>query len=115
VYFIYPKDGSYIDPNPVTRFGLLNMGVAPANFDKLREADLPPLDQSIPNDFRHLHLGAGQTEAKITLTTGKHRLRLLFADARHVPHDPPSLFAGDLCHGDPDGRPPRWRRRPGHR
>src|SRR5215470_3064748 len=97
VYFIYPSDGSYVSPNPVIRFGLLNMGVAPAGFDKpntghhhlLVDADLPPLDQPIPNDFNHLHFGAGQTEAKITLPLGEHKLRLLFADYQHVPHDPP--------------------------
>jgi Domain of unknown function (DUF4399) len=97
VYFIYPTDGAYITPNPVIRFGLLNMGVAPAGFDKpntghhhlLVDAELPPLDQPIPNDFNHLHFGAGQTEAKITLPLGPHKLRLLFADAAHVPHDPP--------------------------
>src|ERR1700730_6036583 len=33
VYFIYPTDGAYITTNPVIRFGLLNMGVAPAGFD----------------------------------------------------------------------------------
>ena len=73
VYFIYPTDGAYITPNPVIRFGLLGMGVAPAGFDKantghhhlLVDAELPPFDQPIPNDFNHLHFGAGQTEAKI--------------------------------------------------
>ena len=47
------------------------------------------MDQPIANDFNHLHFGAGQTEAKITLPLGKHTLRLLFADAAHVPHNPP--------------------------
>ena len=97
VYFIYPTDGAYISPTPIIRFGLLNMGVAPAGFDKpntghhhlLIDADLPPMDQPIPNDFNHLHFGAGQTEAKITLPIGPHKLRLLFADSTHVPHDPP--------------------------
>jgi hypothetical protein len=97
VYFIYPTDGAYISPTPIIRFGLLNMGVAPAGFDKpntghhhlLIDAELPPLDQPIPNDFNHLHFGAGQTEAKITLPVGPHKLRLLFADANHIPHDPP--------------------------
>jgi Domain of unknown function (DUF4399) len=32
---------------------------------------------------------AGQTEAKISLPLGQHKLRLLFADDAHVPHDPP--------------------------
>jgi hypothetical protein len=124
VYFIYPRDGSYISPNPVIRFGLLNMGVAPAGFDKpntghhhlLVDTDLPPLDQPIPNDFNHLHFGAGQTEAKITLPLGPHKLRLLFADASHVPHDP-AVYSDVInvtvtANGRPPHRPKRhhsWR------
>ena len=97
VYFVYPADYAYVTPNPVIRFGLIGMGVAPAGFEKLNtghhhlliDADLPPFDQPIPNDFNHLHFGAGQTEAKITLTPGPHKLQLLLRDENHVPHDPP--------------------------
>jgi Domain of unknown function (DUF4399) len=126
VYFIYPTDGGYISPTPVIRFGLLNMGVAPAGFDKpntghhhlLVDAELPPLDQPIPNDFNHLHFGAGQTEAKITLPLGPHKLRLLFADSVHVPHDPPVYSQEINVIVTASGRPPqrrvkhrRWRYR----
>lgn len=97
VYFVYPSDKSYIKPTAVVRFGLLGMGVAPAGFEKVNtghhhlliDTDLPPFDQPIPNDFNHLHFGAGQTEAKLTLTPGKHKLQLLLADENHLPHDPP--------------------------
>ena len=73
------------------------MGVAPAGVDKpnsghhhlLIDADLPPLDKPIPNDENHLHFGAGQTEATVTLPRGRHTLQLLLGDAAHVPHDPP--------------------------
>ena len=119
VYFIYPTDGAYISPNPVIRFGLLNMGVAPAGFDKpntghhhlLIDAELPPLDQPIPNDFNHLHFGAGQTEAKITLPLGPHKLRLLFADSTHVPHDPPVYSEVINVVVTANGRPPHRPRR----
>src|SRR6202034_2113904 len=122
VYFIYPTDGAYITPNPVIRFGLLNMGVAPAGFDKpntghhhlLVDAELPPLDQPIPNDFNHLHFGAGQTEAKITLPAGPHKLRLLFADANHVPHDPPVYSEVINVTVNESGRPPHRRIRHHH-
>jgi hypothetical protein len=122
VYFIYPTDGAYISPNPIIRFGLLNMGVAPAGFDKpntghhhlLIDADLPPLDQPIPNDFNHLHFGAGQTEAKITLAPGPHKLRLLFADATHVPHDPPVYSDVINVTVTANGRPPPRRARRHH-
>jgi hypothetical protein len=122
VYFIYPKNGDYISPNPVIRFGLLNMGVAPAGFDKpntghhhlLIDAGLPPLDEPIPSDFNHLHFGAGQTEAKITLPLGQHKLRLLFADFNHIPHDP-AVFSEEITvNVTSDGRPP-YRPRRHHR
>jgi hypothetical protein len=123
VYFIYPTDGAYIPPNPVIRFGLLNMGVAPAGFDKpntghhhlLVDAELPPLDQPIPNDFNHLHFGAGQTEAKISLPLGPHKLRLLFADTAHVPHDPPVYSNVINVTVTASGRPPQHHRAKRHR
>jgi len=97
VYFIYPADGAVLAPTTIIRFGLLNMGVAPAGFEKantghhhlLIDAPLPPMDQPIPNDLNHLHFGAGQTEARIRLAPGKHTLILLLGDDRHIPHDPP--------------------------
>ncbi len=57
----------------------------------LIDTELPPLDQPIPNDFNHLHFGAGQTEAEITLKPGTHTLQLLFGDKDHVPHNPPLM------------------------
>jgi Domain of unknown function (DUF4399) len=97
VYFVYPSDGAYVMPTPTIRFGLLNMGVAPAGFEKTNtghhhlivDAPLPPFDTPIPNDENHLHFGAGQTEAKISLSPGPHTLQLLLGDDKHVPHDPP--------------------------
>ncbi|HXV40498.1 MAG TPA: DUF4399 domain-containing protein [Steroidobacteraceae bacterium] len=97
LYFITPADGATVK-NPVTvRFGLRGMGVAPAGIaidgtghhHLLIDADLPPLDQPVPADARHLHFGKGQTETVLTLAPGKHRLRLLLGDHLHRPHDPP--------------------------
>ncbi|MEK9281416.1 MULTISPECIES: DUF4399 domain-containing protein [unclassified Bradyrhizobium] len=55
----------------------------------LIDTSLPPFDQPIPNDFNHLHFGAGQTEAKVTLPLGRHTLQLVLADENHMAHDPP--------------------------
>jgi hypothetical protein len=96
VYFVGLNSGSFLTPNPVIHFGLVNMGVAPAGVAKantghhhlLIDSDVPPLDQPIPNDFNHLHFGVGQTEAQITLPLGPHKLQLLLGDENHVPHDP---------------------------
>jgi hypothetical protein len=97
VYFERPSNGAYVTPTPTIRFGLVNMGVAPAGFEKANtghhhliiDEPLPPFEKPIPNDANHLHFGAGQTEAKISLTPGSHTLQLLLADDKHVPHDPP--------------------------
>jgi len=97
VYFVYPTDGAYVSRKLTIRFGLVNMGVAPAGVEKANtghhhlmvDVPLPPLDQPIPNDFNHLHFGAGQTEAQITLPLGQHTLQLLLGDESHVAHDPP--------------------------
>jgi hypothetical protein len=75
------------------------MGVAPAGIEKtntghhhlLIDSKLPPLDQPIPNDFNHLHFGAGQSEATVELSLGKHTLQLLLGDANHIPHNPPVM------------------------
>lgn len=98
VYIIWPADGQVLPTGKFwIRMGLSNAGVAPAGIEKagtghhhlLIDVDLPPLDQEIPNDKNHLHFGLGQTEAHLELPPGRHTLQLLFADANHVPHNPP--------------------------
>src|SRR5262249_50950909 len=99
VYFIDLKDGMTVPAKLKIYFGLRNMGVAPAGSDRensgrhhlLIDTDLPPLDQPIPNDFNHLHFGAGQTETEITLKPGAHTLQLLMGDKEHIPHTPPVM------------------------
>ena len=68
-------------------FGLRNMGVAPAGVDKpdtghhhlLINADLPPMNEPIPNNRTHLHFGGGQTETVLDLPPGKYTLQLILA------------------------------------
>lgn len=99
VYFIYPHNGDLIYPSSTIRFGLRNMGVAPAGIAKpntghhhlIVDAETPPLDAPIPSDPNHMHFGAGQTEVKLKLTTGQHTLQLILADDGHLPHDPPVI------------------------
>ena len=119
VYFIGLKDGATIAPKTVIHFGLRGMGVAPAGSDRVNaghhhllvDTDLPPLDQPIPNDFNHLHYGAGQTEAEVTLPLGTHTLQLLLGDNEHVPHDPPVMSRPIKVTVTASGRKPR----PSHR
>ncbi len=100
-YIIWPYDGAIIPTGKFwLRMGLSDGGIAPAGVEKkntghhhvIIDADLPPMDQPIPNDKNHLHFGLGQTEARIELPPGHHTLQLLLGDANHVPHDPP-LFS----------------------
>jgi len=99
VYFVGLQDGSVLPQKATIRFGLVGMGVAPAGIERantghhhlLIDSKLPPLDLPIPNDFNHLHFGAGQTEAEVTLPLGTHTLQLILGDENHVPHNPPIL------------------------
>ena len=101
LYTGYPQDGSVVPANRPFRvwFGLRNMGVAPkgvkypntGHHHLLIDTDLPPLDEPIPNDKKHIHLGAGQTETFLELPPGRHTIQLLMGDADHVPHDPPVM------------------------
>ena len=101
VHFVGLSDGATLPTKATIRFGLRDMGVAPAGFERansghhhlLIDTELPHLDQPIPNDFNHLHYGAGQTEAEISLKPGTHTLQLLFGDKDHIPHTPPLMSA----------------------
>lgn len=118
VYFIYPRNGEAIFPNSTIRFGLRNMGVAPAGIAKpntghhhlIIDAPTPPLDQAIPADLNHIHLGNGQTERKVTLPMGEHTLQLILADENHIPHDPPVMSERITVLVAPNGRKPARRR-----
>ncbi|HJS84276.1 MAG TPA: DUF4399 domain-containing protein [Acetobacteraceae bacterium] len=100
VYIGWPNDGEVIHSTRFkVWFGTRNFGVAPAGTNVpdtghhhlLIDTPLPPMDEAIPNDKRHLHFGLGQTETIIELPPGTHTLQLLMGDGNHVPHDPPVM------------------------
>ena len=115
VYFVDLKDGATVPAKVTLYFGLRNMGVAPAGSDRensghhhlLIDTELPPLDEPIPSDFNHLHFGAGQTEATVTLPLGVHTLQLLLGDESHVPHNPPVMSKPIKVFVTRTGRRPR--------
>jgi hypothetical protein len=96
-YFISPQNGAKVKSPFTVRFGLKGMGIAPAGVTNantghhhlLIDTDLPPDNLPIPNDDKHRHFGAGQTEVELTLPPGQHTLQLVLGDANHVPHQPP--------------------------
>lgn len=98
VYFIWPKDGQTIKGGKFwARFGLRNMGIAPAGVEKkftghhhlIIDAELPPFDEEIPATKNHVHYGKGYSEGRVVLAPGTHTLQLLLADHNHIPHNPP--------------------------
>ncbi len=97
VYFISPSNGQVIKGPVTVRFGLENMGVAPAgtagegigHHHLIIDSPLPALDAPLPKDDKHLHFGKGQTETTLELAPGKHTLQLVLGDANHIPHQPP--------------------------
>ena len=98
LYIIWPNDGQRIKGAFWCRFGLRNMGVTHAGDSTANmghhhlfiDAEEPlDVDQAIPQDKKHLHFGAGQTEARIDLPPGPHTLQLVLGDADHVPFNPP--------------------------
>jgi hypothetical protein len=101
VYFINLKNGDTVSSPFKVQFGLTGMGVAPAGVEKpntghhhlIIDATLSgdELKAPIASDAKHMHFGAGQTEAMITLPSGQHTLQLVLGDWSHIPHVPPVM------------------------
>jgi Domain of unknown function (DUF4399) len=98
LYIVAPADGDTLKGAFWCRFGLRNMVVSHAGDDFPHSGhhhlliDVnEPIDpnEAIPQDKKHLHYGAGETEALIELPPGKHTLQLVFSDANHFNFDPP--------------------------
>lgn len=98
LYIISPQDGATVKGAFWCRFGLRHMRVVPAGDDAPRsghhhllvDVDAPTdASEPIPLDKRHIHFGAGETEALIELPPGKHTLQLVLGDAKHYPFKPP--------------------------
>ena len=97
VYFINLKDGDELKSPFLIQFGLSGKGIAPAGTDVdntghhhlLINVDEVNYSMPIPSSKAHLHFGLGQTETKLSLPPGRHKLQLILGDKYHVPHDPP--------------------------
>lgn len=99
LYFIAPEDGAAVTSPVTVKFGLKNMGIAPAGINVentghhhlLIDTEMPALNQPIPADEKHVHFGKGQTETTLILAPGTHTLQLLLGDHVHTPHNPPVM------------------------
>lgn len=100
-YFINLHDSQTIKSPFTVLFGLKKMGIAPAGVDNetyehighhhlLIDTPLTHeiIENGIPFDKKHLHFGKGQTETELDLPKGTYRLRLVFGDPYHIPHNP---------------------------
>ncbi len=55
----------------------------------LIDVDLPTdLSKGIGKDANHVHMGDGSTCKELKLSVGKHVIRTLFANGKHVPFNP---------------------------
>lgn len=97
VYFISPAHGETVRSPVLVRFGLANMGVAPAGVERSNTGhhhllidmdELPASDEPMPASDNLKHFGKGQTEAWVELAPGKHTLQLVLGNHLHVMHKP---------------------------
>ncbi|ALO36427.1 rod shape-determining protein RodA [Colwellia sp. MT41] len=95
VYIISPSDGATVSTTFTVKFGLKDMGVAPAGMEKkntghhhllIDKDSLPAFDMPMGGDVKHF--GGGQTQTTLTLPKGKHTLQLILGDHHHIPHKP---------------------------
>lgn len=98
LYIIWPNEHEVIRGGFWCRFGLRNMGVCPAGVEKpntghhhlfIDDDEAIKPGETIPADKKHLHFGAGQTEARLDLPRGTHTLQLVLGDYKHRIFDPP--------------------------
>lgn len=99
-YIISPANGEIVSSPFTVKFGLQNMGVAPAGVDYpdtghhhlAINRDVTNFDEPmISGEPDLLHFGGGQTEAVVELDPGEYTLQMILGDTDHVPHDPPVM------------------------
>lgn len=100
VYFRDLEDGDVVSKTLNVKFGVTGMKVRRAGnpVEKsghyhllIDERKLPPLDQPLPRKEGIYHFDKAEKAAVINMPPGEHTLQLIFADYRHVPHDPPVM------------------------
>ncbi len=94
LYIISPQHGDIVGTDVTVKFGLENMGVAPAGVDRANtghhhlivNGELPK--PGIPMGAEVKHFGGGQTQTTLDLEPGTHTLQLILGNHIHIPHAP---------------------------
>lgn len=93
VWFVEPQNGATVSQTFKVRFGVKGMAVEPAaagqnpgkgHHHVLINLMSKPAGEIIPFDDKHMHFGAGQTEAELKLPPGQYKLTMQFADGYHL-------------------------------
>jgi hypothetical protein len=98
VFFKFPQDKAKVFSPVALAFGLEGKEISPAGQnmeDKSKGHHHVVIDgepvaagTAVPADDKHVHFGKGQTEAKLELKPGKHKLTMQFADGAHLSYGP---------------------------
>jgi hypothetical protein len=94
VFFVEPKDGAVVSTKFKVKMGLKGIKLCEANKPpKIKncghhhiivDGNFIPEGQAVPVSESHIHFGKMQTETELTLSPGKHKLTLQFADWAHL-------------------------------
>ena len=93
VWFVEPQNGATVGQAFKVKFGVKGMAVEPAaagqnpgkgHHHVLINLMSKPAGEIIPFDDKHVHFGAGQTEAELKLPPGQYKLTMQFADGYHL-------------------------------
>ncbi len=94
------KDGDVVPKSLRVKFEVTGMKVRKAGNPQensghyhllVDERKLPPLDKPLPHREGIYHFDKAEKSAVVNMPPGEHTLQLIFADYRHVPHDPPLM------------------------
>lgn len=96
VNFLEPKDGAVVTSPFKVIFAVNGMEVVPAGELKtntghhhlLINTGSIPSGDVIPFDNTHIHFGKGQTETEVSLSSGKYKLTMQFANGAHQSYGP---------------------------
>jgi hypothetical protein len=94
-YFTNLQNKDRVKSPFIVKFGMSFWGITPAGQDGhltghhhlLIDTPLPMLHMApLPFTEKYMHFGKGQMQGLVSLPPGKHTLRLLLANHKHVPH-----------------------------